>query len=414
MKIITPRRSLATFTSLAVLGMVATSSIARGQGGGMANPAFRVAPALTQQQVGFNTPVLGQTYMPAPATGGYAGPYAGPGGGLPNSMSMTSYGPGSSYQGYGQPVQSYPMTNYGGDPYGGYMQGAAGVITAQGNFMIAKEQRNVLREQVRRMRMDNRRRAIDDYLYERSVLPTLEDDRERLNTIALKRSRNDPPLTEIWSGASLNELLNALIKRQGQGYRGSQVGLDEEILRHINLTSGKDGANAGVLKPLAEGKSVSWPLGIFNLQPKRDADDLRVQVDSLLKQAVEQIQGNRLDAGVLRELVNDVRLLSDVVVRNVSELPPTEYIEAKRFINDLSDAVRVLRQPDAAKYLNKRYTAKAGNVSDLVTFMEKEGLQFAPAVSGDEAAYTALQRALVAYDSTFQGQLATSDQPASK
>ena len=56
------------------------------------------------------------------------------------------------------------------------------------------------REQVRQGRIDNRRRSFDEYLYERERRPSQEDERERARLENLRRSRNDPPITEIWSG----------------------------------------------------------------------------------------------------------------------------------------------------------------------------------------------------------------------
>jgi hypothetical protein len=43
-------------------------------------------------------------------------------------------------------------------------------------------------------------------------------------------------------------------------------------------------------------------------------------------------------------------------------------------------------------------------VPELVEHMTKEGLEFAPAVAGDEAAYLSLHRALATYDVAARGQ----------
>ena len=74
------------------------------------------------------------------------------------------------------------------------------------------------------------------------------------------------------------------------------------------------------------------------------------------------------------------------------------YVEAKAFINNLDDAVIALGQPDAISHFDGEYTVKAKTVPDLVRWLTDKGLQFAPAIPGDEAAYTALHGALAAYD----------------
>ena len=50
---------------------------------------------------------------------------------------------------------------------------------------------------------------------------------------------------------------------------------------------------------------------------------------------------------------------------------------------------------------SKDFVGKGKTVQDLVDYMVQKGLRFAPAVSGDEAAYQALYSALQAYDLAF-------------
>jgi hypothetical protein len=68
-----------------------------------------------------------------------------------------------------------------------------------------------------------------------------------------------------------------------------------------------------------------------------------------------------------------------------------------------------LAQPDAVDYLNGKYKAKGKTVADLVKYMTDNGLQFARATPGAEAAYTTLYHALVAYDSVGGSQFRTKE-----
>jgi hypothetical protein len=74
-------------------------------------------------------------------------------------------------------------------------------------------------------------------------------------------------------------------------------------------------------------------------------------------------------------------------------------MKAKRYLNDLDSALRVLEDPNASKFANRKLAARGSTVSDLVAEMSGQGLRFAPAVPGDEGAYVALHRALVNYSS---------------
>jgi hypothetical protein len=49
-------------------------------------------------------------------------------------------------------------------------------------------------------------------------------------------------------------------------------------------------------------------------------------------------------------------------------------------------------------YLSPSWVSKARDVAELVHFMSRSGLRFAPATPGDEPAYAALYRALADLD----------------
>jgi hypothetical protein len=87
------------------------------------------------------------------------------------------------------------------------------------------------------------------------------------------------------------------------------------------------------------------------------------------------------------------------------DLTPTFYLEARTYLGNLADAARALSQKDVANYFNGKYALSAKTVPELVTQMSELGLQFAPAVPGDEAAYAALHSALAAYETAVRSPL---------
>jgi hypothetical protein len=372
---------------------------------------FRVG--LTPQPAVSGPTMTGQVYPAAPygiAYNPYGPAYAGarsyPGlGPYGATLTSTPSAPGST-----DPYDSNSPYNGGYDPYGGYLRGQADLASSLGHYLINEQRAYLVREQVRQAKIETRRRAFDEYLYERRNAPTWEDDRERLLALALRRSRNDPPLTEIWSGKALNDLLADVQKYRGKVSPGLAPAfeLDEDLIKRINVSAGKAPGSAGLLKN--DGKLV-WPLGLRALKPRDRADELRQQLSSLLPEAVGQAVNGRVDPQAIRELARAADELQELLTRNVSELPPGTYMDAKRFLAGLEDGIRLLQQPDAGLYFTQKYTAKGKTVPDLVEHMTRTGLVFAPAVSGDEAAYVAVHRALAAYDAALH---AASPAPAAR
>jgi len=261
-------------------------------------------------------------------------------------------------------------------------------------MLIASQQGLMLREAVIRERVRNKRRIFDEWLYERANTPTLEQLRQEALALEWSRSGNDPPVTEIYSGRSLNTLLNGLVKVQGSGGDLRPIRLSEDILKHMNVISTQQGGNFGLLK---DGGKLEWPVALVDLPPEEETAAQRKQIESLITEAIAQVGNKRIDVRLLKGLRGDVETFRKQLKKNVHDLSFPEYTEAKRFLHHLDDAITVLARPDAAKYVNGTYSLaskKIQTVQDLVRFMGEHGLSFAPSVSGDEPAYVALQRAL--------------------
>lgn len=279
------------------------------------------------------------------------------------------------------------------DPYGGYLNGAASVIQAQGQFMINRQQASIMREQARQERVRTRRAIFDEWLYERENTPTIEDERQRMRAEELRRALNDPPLTEVWSGDALNKLLKSLQQVQVTGVRGPTVPLDPTLLQQVNVSPGSTintGANIGVLRT---GQPLSWPLALSDARYDRD----RNAVDTLIKQAVESVTTGLLKPQTLRDLNTHLRNLENDLRKQVTELPTAQYLDAKRYIGQVQNAVKALEQPNASNFFNAKWTAQGSDVAGLVDYMTTNGLLFASATRGQENAYTALHRAFVGY-----------------
>lgn len=274
---------------------------------------------------------------------------------------------------------------------GNHLQGVASVIDAQGRYLRSTQEAFLVREQVRAAQLENRRQVLEQHRFERANAPTLEEQREFRRQQEFWRSWNDPPLTEIWSGTALNNILRAIQRGQSEhGYLGPYVPLDPELVRHINVTSGRAG-NIGVFR---QGADLSWPLP---LQRDLFAKE-RAEIDKLAGTSVKSVAAGKPDAQALDGLTQANTRLRNLLRENTRELTSTDYIQALRFVNQLIDSTRSLQRPGAANFFND-WTLKAESVGELVDQMTKQGLTFAPVAQGNESYYTALHRALTAYSS---------------
>jgi hypothetical protein len=291
------------------------------------------------------------------------------------------------------PVQ---VPTYADNPYGyssvypNYLSGAADVINSQGQMMVDQQQAFLMKEQVRSAKIDNRRRALDESLYERAVTPTTEDERERFRIEQVRRSRNDPPLTEIWSAKALNDLLRAIQKQQAQRVEGPMIPVTGEVLNRVNTTGGKSDNS---LASIRNGGKVHWPLALAGTE----FDSTRKDLDTLSAQAYREAQSGAVQPTTILGMTRAAESIRVDLKKNIENISANDYIAAKRFINDMNGTIQALQDPNVASYAAAKWPESGMTVADLTQQMTRQGLRFAPAVPGDESAYTALHRAMVAY-----------------
>ncbi len=375
---------------------------------GVALPAqaqFQPAPGLNQGA--FNAGAAGAA--PAgpvggarPANGGFFNPAnLGQFGAMTTTQAAPAYsgpyGGGGGYGGY----PPFPFFGYGTyiPPNMGNLYGSATVINSLGQYMTTTQQARLMQEQVRREKLETRRRVIEQWLWERNNLPTTEDDRDRARQFALRRSQVEPPTTEIFSGQSLNTLLGDIQRLQGQGIKAPQdPSLPDNIMGQINfIPKGKGAANAGVLKNYKTENKLDWPIEL-RLEDYRGPRDL---IESLTREAIQQASTvGRVDAGTLQALDREINRMSDILRANLNQkdLSPRVYNPAKNFLTDLTNGLQALSDPDAKKFFTDQYTPSGKTVSDLAADMQKKGLEFGPATATQQPAYSALQQFMAAYD----------------
>jgi hypothetical protein len=304
---------------------------------------------------------------------------------------------------YGE--NSNPYGNYGESQLGGYVRGVADVVNATGRLMINEQQAHLLRQKVKQEQLETWKKGFDYWLYYRDHMPTAEDDRQRAVQLQVRRAQNAPPVGEIYSGQSLNTLLDDLQKKMTKDadFRNPALPLDDEALNHLNITPAQ-GGNPGILKN--EGK-FQWPQALNGPQFKED----RTIVSDLSPTIYDQVVRNRLDAGTLEAITAAVRRMEQQLTDSIRDLTPTQYAEARRFLSNFQDALALVKKPGSGEYFNAK-ALKGKTVGELVQYMLNRGLRFAPALPGDEPAYVAVHRGLIVFASNVNPQVATEQRPA--
>jgi hypothetical protein len=373
------------------------------------NPNWLVAPGLSLNQAAYNLAVAGQAYsyippyllgynpyalttgygkssysngyLSSPYTSAYgntdANPYAylyaNSGGIYGGYAGATGYGTGG--YGTGSP-SAYSSYN---DPYSGFLRGSGDVIRSQGKLVLELEQAKQTHEKARQARIETRRKLFDEIMYERAHTPTFTELREKAIADNLRRSQNSAPVTEIWSAKALNDILADLKKLHGKNVREPRIELDAQTLRQINVVAAGSG-NIGLLRN--EGR-LTWPLGLRDLQPADDSKDVRKSLDADAIEAVSQATSGKVNPGTIKDLQANVNKLHRLLARNVNEVPTNAYIEAKRFLNNLDDAIRALQDPNVNNYFNN--TKGGGRFENKKARRRPPGLLPIPVGQGQRA-----------------------------
>jgi hypothetical protein len=278
-------------------------------------------------------------------------------------------------------------------PVGSYLRGTADVITATGNYQISRQQARLMNEQARQAQLETRRQILDQMRFEQAMTPTLEDLRERERQQQLRRARSDPPLSEITSALALNQLFSNIQRVRTQfGVRGPFVPLAPEVVKRINLSDGTTRGSTGLFRT---GADLSWPLVLERDEFARE----RKEIETVIPEAVNQLkQYGRVQPAMQNQLLKTVDTLRGKIGDMAKDLTPDEYIRAMRHANQIRDGIRMFDNPNAANFVNGKWEVNADDVGTMVDQMTNQGLRFAPAAVGGEAAYRSLYRSLLNYD----------------
>src|SRR5579884_904389 len=302
-----------------------------GSFGGLPTPGFSAGLAISNQGNPFSTGGGGVGISPL------FNPYGYGGGGTATMTAGGGYGGG----GYGGYPSDYPVYSYA-DPYGGYLRGAADVINAEGRWLVNFQQSRSLRQDVKRAQLENRRRIFDEYMYEQAHRVPYAEMVAHQNELNLRLFLNSPSPAQLGSADALNAILQDAEKLTPRN--PPAIALDNDVLHNINVTSpnGTTG-NVSILRDL---NNLHWPLAFKSSLFQPDVDVLKTYLPQAIQDAKADHQPDR---SVIDKLLLARDNLANNLRAHVNDLPPSQYIDARHFLNHLSDGLTALENGTAGK-----------------------------------------------------------------
>jgi hypothetical protein len=395
-------------------------------------PTFRVAPGISSQQALFNMwqplaalstlppwifgynpypppiitsgpvipyyPPIGPLYNPYvappinPYVSGVVNPYVGGAPGVNPYVSGANLN--NPYVAALAATENYnPYTSYPIDPYSGYLYGTASLMSASGKLMVDQERARLMRELALQARQQTRKMKFETDKYIKENTPTLTEEQLKAQAQLLKRIRELASSGEIDSGKAQNILLEDLARLGSKKNDLGNVVLDEEVLKQINLTTGSQGGSLALLRHDGQ---LEWPRALRELVPEEE----RNEINSLAKALYDLALEGTLKANQINDLAERTKKLQKLLEERINDLSSGQFLEARRFLNNLQAAVRGLRTPGLGRKYAEwlRFIRGGKSAQEIADFLNQRGLQIAPALPGDEGAYRVLYTALANYD----------------
>ncbi|MCE9531037.1 MAG: hypothetical protein K8T89_07920 [Planctomycetes bacterium] len=299
--------------------------------------------------------------------------FGGGGNGGPNSQVATPWS--SKYGSWIQPANS------------GVMQDS--IARQQAYFQGSMQNQDL---ELRRLQL--KRAAFDEMMYEKMNTPPPELVREEQRLNRLTRARNTPPESEIALGDPLNELLINIQRIQArEGVRGYSIPLDPDVVKHLNVTT-TGGSSVGSNAMFKQDSSLEWPIALST----DTFAPYRKRVEANIADMTKAQQEGRIDLGKVADSRKALGGMKSMLFDVRADTSFTDYAAGLEYLSSVGKKVEILAKPGAKNFIDGTYAAKGSTVGELVDYMTSKGLKFAPATSGYEPYYTGFYQSMVTYD----------------
>lgn len=282
---------------------------------------------------------------------------------------------------------SFPAPNYSGYMTGGVRNPAAQAAPD----VIAKAQRQAT-EQRMAAPTGVRTTIYDQWAYEKlgvAGLPGLQPGQPPPDALVKALAATDEK--QVASGEVLNHIVVGIVASQGKGGKGDSAFLPPNLLAEVRFSGGP---NADALNLLRNAGKLELPAAfedgpLVGVRADLERDFAGVAGPVLAGKVPDPTRVARLEA--------TVKKAHDLLTPAIKDLDFADATAARRFLNQLDSATKVLKTPAAAGLIDSKWATEGTTVADLVKHMTKFKLLFGPVEKGHEEAYLALHRGLAAY-----------------
>ncbi|HJZ56731.1 MAG TPA: hypothetical protein VKE74_17320 [Gemmataceae bacterium] len=198
--------------------------------------------------------------------------------------------------------------------------------------------------------------------------------------------------SRLASGEYLNRIMAEIVALEGRGAKGASAQFSPQLLGEVRF--GRSPA-ADAVNVIRRAGRLEFPAAF---EAVAGLKALRATIDQDLVAAASPVRlGKAADPLKATKLEDDVRLAQAALTPAISSLPFEDATAARRFLNHLDAAAKVLKDPKSAGLVNPKWETEGTSVSDLVKHMSKYKLQFGPVTRGNEEAYIAVHQGLSGY-----------------
>lgn len=197
--------------------------------------------------------------------------------------------------------------------------------------------------------------------------------------------------SEVASGDALNRILVAIVTAEGKGAKGVSAFLPPQLLDEIRFSGGPA---ADLLNMAHQSGKLPFPPGF----PGPTLEPLQTALQADFTAAVAPLTvGKPADPLKVARLESTVKKLNTAAPPVIRNLSFDDASSARHFLNQLNGAIVALKSASMAGLLNPKWATDGTSVADLVKFMTRYKLLFAPATPGAEGSYFSLHKALATY-----------------
>lgn len=198
-----------------------------------------------------------------------------------------------------------------------------------------------------------------------------------------QRVLNSPEMLDVQTGNALNALLDFLNQGRisAQERRSNAIPLPVALVRKIPFQYGEQGTVLSLTRLMHPGKA-DWPVAFQDPSFVREVKEF----DRAIRDAVdEQIEG-KVQQKTLDRVDRALDALSKTLNQRQAEgrIDRDTYAYANTHLLDLRALCRLLRSHQLEKVVGELATYSYTTVDDLLTFMTRHKIRFAPAVHPDE------------------------------